>query len=198
MLAHSSFNDLPTKWSLLLAHTLPPQGGNTESIDTRAVYDDLFDDLEATAEPLQAVHYLWHSRERGGFTNVSQEMMRAMPPVEHPLVRTLPNGRRALYIGAHASHIAGRPIEEGIRLLQRLAEIAAQSKHIYSHEWRYGPERASTDQYPDIRAKSQLTSDDKPRARLPRTGPVRPSRGSCFEHGVPRSASAIRRPLRPK
>src|SRR5690606_10420648 len=67
----SSFNDLPTKWSLLLAHELPTEGGNTEFVDMRAVYDDLPDALKRKIAPLTAEHYLWHSREQGGFSGVT-------------------------------------------------------------------------------------------------------------------------------
>jgi alpha-ketoglutarate-dependent 2,4-dichlorophenoxyacetate dioxygenase len=72
----SSFNDLPTKWSLLLAHVLPPEGGNTEFIDLRAVYADLPPEIKRRLDGVVAEHYLWHSRERGGFTAVTDEMKR--------------------------------------------------------------------------------------------------------------------------
>ena len=134
----SSFNDLPTKWSLLLAHVLPPTGGNTEFVDLRAVYADLPAETKTRLDTLVAEHYLWHSRERGGYTEVTDEMKRLMPPVRHPVVRVAADGRRTLYIGGHASHIVGWPVEEGRALLQELATIAAEPRYIYSHEWRDG------------------------------------------------------------
>jgi alpha-ketoglutarate-dependent 2,4-dichlorophenoxyacetate dioxygenase len=134
----SSFNDLPTKWSLLLAHELPPDGGDTEFVDLRAVYADLPDTTKARLDGLVAEHYLWHSRERGGFTAVTDEMRRLMPPVHHPLVRTAADGRPTLYIGAHASHIVGWPLDEGQGLLQELLTVACQPPYIYAHEWRDG------------------------------------------------------------
>jgi alpha-ketoglutarate-dependent 2,4-dichlorophenoxyacetate dioxygenase len=69
---------------------------------------------------------------------VSDEMKRLMPPVRHPVVRIAPDGRPALCIGAHASHIVGWPVDEGRALLEELAELAAQPHNIYSHEWRVG------------------------------------------------------------
>jgi alpha-ketoglutarate-dependent 2,4-dichlorophenoxyacetate dioxygenase len=134
----SSFNSLPTKWSLLLSHVLPPEGGNTDFIDTRAVYDDLPASMKAELEGLEAVHSLWHSRERAGLGGVTEEMRALMPPVRHPLVRALPSGRKALYIGAHAAHIPGHPGSAGQSLLQELYDIATQPKYIYSHTWRPG------------------------------------------------------------
>ena len=134
----SSFNSLPTKWSLLLAHVLPPQGGNTELIDTREVYDDLDAASQARLENLSAEHWLWHSRAKGGFASVTEEMRRLFPPVRHKLVRITPNGRRALYIGAHASHIVELPRAEGETLLRELYERATQPQYVYNHVWRPG------------------------------------------------------------
>jgi alpha-ketoglutarate-dependent 2,4-dichlorophenoxyacetate dioxygenase len=134
----SSFNDLPTKWSLLLAHELPPEGGNTDFVDTRAVFDDLPEEIREELEDLVAEHLLWRSRERKGLSEVTEEMKRLMPPVRHPLVRALPYGRKALYMGAHASHIVGWPVERGRELLDRLYETATQPQYIYSHVWRPG------------------------------------------------------------
>lgn len=134
----SSFNDMPTKWSLLLAHELPPAGGDTEFIDTRVVYDDLPSDMKAKIEHLTAEHYLWYSRGKAGLKDITDEMRRMMPPVHHPVVRTMANGRKALYIGAHASHIVDWPVEEGRELLEELYAFATQPKYIYSHEWRQG------------------------------------------------------------
>jgi alpha-ketoglutarate-dependent taurine dioxygenase len=39
--ADSSFNDLPSKWSMLRGVIVPPERGETETIDMRAVYDAL-------------------------------------------------------------------------------------------------------------------------------------------------------------
>ncbi len=132
----SSFNSLPTKWSLLLAHIIPPEGGNTDFIDTRAVYDALSEQMKAKVEGLVAEHNLWHSREKGGLTTITDEMKKAMPAVQHPVVRRSANGRKALYIGAHASHIVGWPIEQGRALLEELFAFATQERFIYSHTWQ--------------------------------------------------------------
>jgi len=134
----SSFNDMPTKWSLLLAHVLPPEGGETEFIDTRVVYDDLPPDMKRRIEGLEAEHYLWYSRGKAGLKEITDEMRRLMPPVHHPVVRTSEDGRKCLYIGAHASHIVGWPEDEGRALLEELYAFATQRKYVYSHKWRPG------------------------------------------------------------
>lgn len=134
----SSFNDLPTKWSLLLAHVLPPAGGNTEFVDTRAVYDGLSGDMKRKLEGLVVEHFLYNDWSRGGLIDVSDEMRRRMPPARHAIVRELPYGRKALYIGAHASHVVGWPVDEGRALLEELYAFATLPRYVYSHEWRDG------------------------------------------------------------
>lgn len=134
----SSFNALPTKWSLLSARILPPFGANTEFVDTRMVYDALPQELKAVAQHAVAEHYFWKTRARAGYS-VTEEMRRAMPPAPHPVVRIIPeSGRSALYIGNHATHIVGWPREQGERWLQQLNDFAAQPRFIYSHTWRSG------------------------------------------------------------
>ena len=134
----SSYNDLPTSWSLLRGHIIPPEGGNTEFLDARAAYAALPEDMKARIENLVVEHSIWHSRRRGGLTEVTKEMEEAMPPVQHPLVRISENGRKALYIGGHASHVVGWPLEEGRKLLEELYQFAIQPRFVYSHRWQVG------------------------------------------------------------
>jgi len=134
----SSYNDLPTKWSLLMGHIVPPEGGNTEFVDMRAVYEALSDEMKAKVENLVVEHYIWHSRRKGGLTGITPEMEAAMPPVHHPLVLVSENGRKALFIGGHASHIVGWPIDDGRAFLDELYDFATQPKFIYSHKWQVG------------------------------------------------------------
>jgi alpha-ketoglutarate-dependent 2,4-dichlorophenoxyacetate dioxygenase len=135
----SSFNALPTKWSLLSARILPPFGADTQFVDMRAVYDALPGALRDKAQDAVAEHYFWKTRGRAGFGVITDDMRRAMPPVTHPLVRTIPqSGRRTLYVGNHATHIVGWPREEGERFLDELNAFATQPKFIYTHEWRLG------------------------------------------------------------
>jgi alpha-ketoglutarate-dependent 2,4-dichlorophenoxyacetate dioxygenase len=135
----SSFNALPTKWSLLSARILPPFGADTLFVDTRAVYDALPAELREKAQDAVAEHDFWKTRGRAGFGVVSDDMRRAMPTVTHPLVRIIPeSGRRALYIGNHATHIVDWPRAEGERFLDELNGFATQPRFIYTHQWRPG------------------------------------------------------------
>jgi alpha-ketoglutarate-dependent 2,4-dichlorophenoxyacetate dioxygenase len=132
----SSFNALPTKWSLLSARILPPCGADTQFVDTRAAYDALPGQLREKAQDAVAEHYFWKTRGRAGFGVITEDMRRAMPAVTHPVVRLIPeSGRRALYIGNHATHIVGWPRAEGERFLDELHGFATQSQFIYTHQW---------------------------------------------------------------
>jgi alpha-ketoglutarate-dependent 2,4-dichlorophenoxyacetate dioxygenase len=134
----SSFNRLPTKWSLLLGHIVPPEGGDTHFIDTRAVYDDLPEAAKAKIEGLVAIHDFWRGRERTGLTGVTEQQRASMPPVRHRLVRTMPYGRKALYVGGHAVGIEGWPEDAALALIDELYAFATQEKYVYVHHWRHG------------------------------------------------------------
>jgi alpha-ketoglutarate-dependent 2,4-dichlorophenoxyacetate dioxygenase len=135
----SSFNALPTKWSLLMGHVVPPERGETIFVDTRAAYDALPDELQARAHGAVAEHYFWKTRGRAGYSVISDDMRRAMPPVQHNLVRVVPeSGRAALYIGEHATHVVGWPREEGEAFLGELNRFATQPRFAYTHRWKQG------------------------------------------------------------
>ncbi len=134
----SSFNRLPTKWSLLLGHIVPPEGGDTHFVDTRAVYDDLPSSMRERIDGLVAIHDFWRGRERAGLTGVTDAMRATMPAVTHGLVRTMPYGRKALYIGGHATGIIGWDEADALALLDELYEFATQEHYIYRHRWRPG------------------------------------------------------------
>jgi alpha-ketoglutarate-dependent 2,4-dichlorophenoxyacetate dioxygenase len=84
------------------------------------------------------MHDLWHSHTGGRYFKVTDEMRRRVPPVPQDIVRLLPNGRRALCIGSHATHVDGWPVADGRKLLDELYAFATQPKYIYSHPWRKG------------------------------------------------------------
>jgi len=133
----SSFNALPTKWSLLFAHEVPPEGGNTEFADTRLAYERLDDSIRQAIEGLEVQHDLTQSRAKGGLTG-TDIFAKVFPPVIQPLVRTSASGRKALYIGSHAARVVGMDEGEGRALLDKLVERASKPQLIYSHKWQVG------------------------------------------------------------
>jgi alpha-ketoglutarate-dependent 2,4-dichlorophenoxyacetate dioxygenase len=125
--------------SMLYAHTIPPEDGETEFCDTRAAYDALPEKMKQTIEGLEAEHSLIYSRAMMGFTDFSQEERDALGGVRHPVVRVHPvSGRKAIYLGTHASHIVGMPVPEGRVLILNLNEHASQRAFVYRHAWRRG------------------------------------------------------------
>jgi len=134
----SPFNSLPTKWSLLLGYEVPPEGANTEFIDTRAVFEDLPPAMQARVQPLSACHDLFLALQRTGVNFGDEKMRRNFPAMPHPLVRRSANGRKALYLGWHAVSIVGWDEEAGRALLDELFATATQPRYVYSHTWRKG------------------------------------------------------------
>src|SRR5262249_22912009 len=133
----ASFRSEPGALSMLLAHVVPPVGGETEFADLRAAYDALPEDLKAKIEDLVAEHSIFHSRGQLGFADYTEAERAALPPAHHPLVRVHPGSRRkTLYMGAHASHILGWPVPEGRLLLRDLLEHATQREFVHRHVWR--------------------------------------------------------------
>jgi alpha-ketoglutarate-dependent 2,4-dichlorophenoxyacetate dioxygenase len=141
MLRHtdSSFKRIPSLCSLLSARIVPPKGGATEFASARCAYPALPASMKARVERLVVVHDFAWSRDqvRPGFFTAEERAV--YPPVRHPLVRTNPvNGRKSLFLGAHASHIEGLPIEEGRALLKELLAHVTQPQFCYRHEWKVG------------------------------------------------------------
>lgn len=141
MLWHSdsSFKAVPSLCSLLSGRIVPPEGGATEFASARAAYPSLPEDLKRRVEHAIAVHDFSWSRDqvRPGF--FTPEERAVYPPVRHPIVRTNPvNGRRSLFLGAHASHVEGLPLDEGRALLRSLLEHVTRPEFVYRHEWQEG------------------------------------------------------------
>ena len=136
--ADSTFKPVPSLCSALTAREVPPEGGNTEFVSTRAAYEALPDELQGIVEDLIVEHDFSVSRGRVGFTFTPEEAA-LYPPVWHPLVQTNPvTGRRSLLIGAHASLIVDWPLDKGRALLEDLLARATEPTAIYSHRWADG------------------------------------------------------------
>jgi alpha-ketoglutarate-dependent 2,4-dichlorophenoxyacetate dioxygenase len=135
----ASFRPVPGALSLLYAHVVPDEGGDTEFADLRAAYDALPDTMKKRVEGLVAIHSIWHSRGQLDVTTYSAEELANLPPVPQRVVRTHPGShRRTLYLAAHASHIEGLPVADGRLLLMDLMEHATQRQFVHAHKWREG------------------------------------------------------------
>jgi alpha-ketoglutarate-dependent 2,4-dichlorophenoxyacetate dioxygenase len=137
----ASFRAVPGALSLLYAHVIPDEGGDTEFADMRAAYDELDPATKTRLEGLVAIHSIWHSRGQLDVnkTNYAPEEQASLPPVPQRVVRTHPGShRKTLYLAAHASHIEGMPVPDGRLLLMELMEHATKPQFVHAHKWREG------------------------------------------------------------
>jgi taurine dioxygenase len=133
-----SFRPEPSLATILHAQIMPPEGGETCFADMIAAYEALPEAERAELDTVRIVHSWELSRARLGLTATPEEIADA-PPLTHPLVRAIPEtGRKALFMGEHASHIEGRPMAEGRALLDRLTAHAVEERFVYRHKWRAG------------------------------------------------------------
>jgi alpha-ketoglutarate-dependent 2,4-dichlorophenoxyacetate dioxygenase len=137
----SSFNPLPSKWSMLRGVECPPSevGGDTLFVDLRAAYDDLPQETKDRIDGLMGIHDFWQGRKNAGL-EVTDDMRATMPmpPVHHPIVRTMPNGRKSLFIGGHCTGVVGMSDAEGHALVQELYAHATQPHYVHRHVWTEG------------------------------------------------------------
>ena len=135
----SSFKPVPSLCSLLSARVVPEAGGDTDFASARAAYDALPDATKARIEGLVAEHSLAYSRGLIGPDVLTEAQKQEVPAVRQAVVRANPaNGRKAIYAGAHASHIVGWPAEEGRALLRELNDFITQPRFCYTFRWRAG------------------------------------------------------------
>jgi alpha-ketoglutarate-dependent 2,4-dichlorophenoxyacetate dioxygenase len=139
----SSFKRIPAKCSLLSARELPVAGplggGETEFADLRAAWDALPDASKRKLEGLVVEHSIFRSRSQLGFADFNDEIYQELPPVPQALVRHHRySGHTSLYFASHASHIIGRPVEEGRALIEELIAFATEPQFVYQHRWTVG------------------------------------------------------------
>lgn len=130
-----AYHALPPMMTTLYAVELPSRGGDTEFANTAMAYTALPAEMQQRIAALRVV-FRWGA---GLVAGDPTALRRAAPEVEHPLVRTHPEtGAKALYLGNHASHIAGLPAAEGDALLADLLAHATEPRFVYAHRWRSG------------------------------------------------------------
>ena len=139
MLWHSdsSFKRVPALASILSGREVCGAGGETQYATLRGAYESLSPEMRRKIEGLVAEHSFSYSRSLIDPTLLTGEMKDEVPPVQQSLVRENPrNGRKAYYVGSHASHILGMPVDEGRALLRTLLDHATQDEFIYTHRWQ--------------------------------------------------------------
>ncbi len=131
----ASFVNPPGRYSLLSARVLPEVNPDTEYACMRGAYDALDAGMKKSIDGLKAHHSIAYSRETLGFVFTPEEREK-LKGVAQPLVRTMKDGRRSLYLAAHASSIIDWPLAEGRLLLRDLIEHATAPRFVFRHAWR--------------------------------------------------------------
>lgn len=135
----SSFKATPAKHSLLHARSIPPEGGDTEFADMRAVWEALPATMQEQVRDLVCDHSLIFSRALMGFAEFTEAERRKFAPVPQRLVRRhAESGRLSLFLSSHIGRIHGMPTPEALMLLRDLMEHATQRQFVYAHRWSVG------------------------------------------------------------
>ena len=126
--------------TLIYGEVMPETGGDTLFCDMYGAYDRLDPAWKARIAHLRAMHNLDFSRtRRHGHEPMTEAQRLAVPPVDHPVVRTHPDtGRKCIYLGDHAESIVGMPYDEGRALIDELNLLAVHDDLTYQHQWRVG------------------------------------------------------------
>jgi alpha-ketoglutarate-dependent taurine dioxygenase len=132
--------DIPIMATMLSAHAVADQGGETEFASSYAAYDALTEEEKERLEPVRVVHTI-EAAQRLAFPDPSPEevaVWRKRPAKVHPLVWKHRSGRRSLVLGATTDHVVGMGPDEGRALLDDLLARSTTPDRIYRHDWSVG------------------------------------------------------------
>ena len=128
----------PALLSMLYAVELPPDGGETEFANMAMAYADLPPEMKQRIEGLKVENDFEYAMTNVGKV-LTEDEIRATPPVVHPLVRTHPEtGVRSLFVGMYSRAIVGMPKAQGQALIKELLDFATQPRFTFRHRWQLG------------------------------------------------------------
>lgn len=133
-------DEIPNKATVLTAHTLSADGGQTEFASTYVAYDNLTAEEKERYAALRVFHsFEAHQRRRNPDpTPETAADLRTRPTREHPLIWRHRSGRDSLVLGATASQVIGWEFEAGQALLDDLLARGTAPDLVYRHEWAVG------------------------------------------------------------
>jgi taurine dioxygenase len=152
MLWHTdaSYLKTPDLYTVLYGIEIPHRDGRPigDTIFTSAAlaFEALPEDVRQRIDGLRAVHsFTAHlakkqARQQLLRAPLTDEQKKAVPDVDHPVVRRHPvTGRKCLFVtDGHTSHILGLPQQEADELLSFLTQHVQQARFHYRHSWRKG------------------------------------------------------------
>jgi taurine dioxygenase len=137
-----SYKPEPVMCTMLYAVEVPPEGSDTLLADGCAAWEALDPARRAELEGLKLHHSYAHFMATREYSrmDLSDEVKKANPDVEHPLIRTHPaDGRKALWPSTGTvTEVVGKPGPEGLALIDELVAFMTQDQFVYRHKWRAG------------------------------------------------------------
>ena len=118
--------------------------GDTLFVSTTYAYETLDPSIRSRVEGRQAVHgYAQRYRmqqAKGGRAALSDEDLKKVPDVVHPILRAHPwTDRKTLFVNeGFTTAIVDMPREESDPLLRTLFDHITRAEAIYRHKWRVG------------------------------------------------------------
>ena len=137
-----SYTKTPPRGSLLYAREVPFENGRTlgDTIfsSAAAAYDMLSPEMKKKLSGLRAIHRAGSKKYAPG--SKLADLVKDMPDVEHPVIRTHPvTGRKAIYVReGECIGICEMPEEESLLLIKELGELVTRPEFCYRHNWRVG------------------------------------------------------------
>ena len=139
-----TFIETPPFGAVLTPKLLPPNGGDTLWASTAAAYNSLSEPVRRLLDGLTAEHAFDHGFKRhlwgvGGRREAWERAVAANPPVVHPVVRTLEDGRRGLFVNeGFTTRIVELKPKESDALLALLFAHISKPEHTVRWRWKIG------------------------------------------------------------
>ncbi len=134
-----TFQQDPTKATILHAVALPDRGGNTAFANMYLAWDTMPADLKRRVDGKTALHRL---RGRKSYTQgiVAADDMKKMTDVRHPVIRVHPEtGKKAVFVNPHHTLcIEGMTREESDALLEEIFVCCTREAFEWEQEWQPG------------------------------------------------------------
>ena len=129
----------PAVGSLLMADTLPPEGGNTEFADMSAAWNALPEQTRAKLDGCLA-NQSYEAFNQSYSVPTNNKQKARSPDIHHPIARTHPvTGRKALYLcPGMTTDIVGWDPQESADMLAFLFDWTTRPEFVYSHAWQPG------------------------------------------------------------
>lgn len=129
----------PAVGSLLMADTLPPEGGNTEFADMCAAWDALPEKTKIRLDGALA-NQSYEAFNQAYSVPTNKKQKARSPDIHHPIARTHPvTGRKALYLcPGMTTEIVGWDLAESEEMLAFLFDWTTKPEFVYSHAWQPG------------------------------------------------------------